>query len=78
MGTILFESGVLDLAIMDAVYDRNALKLIDGNLPVATLTAEEIERSPVKTDVKALINSMSSDVRMTNDGELGFSRSKKR
>jgi len=77
MGTVLFESGVLALTAVDAVYDRNALKLIDGNLPVATLTAEEIGRSPVKTDVKALINSMSSDVRMTNDGELVFRGARK-
>lgn len=76
-GTIEFESGILEFSAMDASYDRNALKLIDGNLPVTTLTAEEIERSPVKMDVKALINSMSSDVRMTNDGELVFRGARK-
>jgi len=75
--TINFYSDILDMPVMTVHYDPNELKLISGNLPVTTLTAEEIERSPVKTDIKALINSMSSDVRMTNDGELVFRGARK-
>ena len=76
-GDIQFTSEVLTLAVMDATYYTDAIKLIDGDLPVTRLTAEEINRSPVKTDIKALINSMSSDVRMTNDGELVFRGARK-
>lgn len=75
IGMIEFESNVL--LLKGANVSARKMQLIDGNLPVTTLTAEEIERSPVKTDVKALINSMSSDVRMTNDGELVFRGARK-
>jgi len=55
----------------------NDLKMIDGNLPIKTLTSEEIGRSAVKTDVKKLVTSMSSDVRQTEDGELVFRGARK-
>jgi len=77
LGDIHFISDILTLVVMDAVYNKDALKMIDGDLPVTRLTAEEIARSPVKTDIKSLINSMSSDVRMTNDGELVFRGARK-
>ena len=57
--------------------DPNEVKLIDGNLPVATLTQKEIDKSPAKFDVKGLITSMSSDVRQTADGELVFRGARK-
>lgn len=46
------------------------LRLIKGNLPVKTLTFEEIERNPRKNDIKGLITTMSSEVQRTEDGEL--------
>lgn len=76
-GDIHFKSSVLNIEVINVSYNRDELKLIDGDLPVTRLTAEEITRSPVKTDIKALINSMSSDVRMTNDGELVFRGARK-
>jgi len=75
VGTVEFDSRVLIL--VGGTASARRMRLIDGNLPVVQMTAEEIERSPVKTDVKALINSMSSDVRMTNDGELVFRGARK-
>ncbi|HIP32446.1 MAG TPA: TonB-dependent receptor [Crocinitomicaceae bacterium] len=77
LGVIHFYSDVLEIDVMDATYDRNAIRLIKGNLPVVTLTSEEIVRSPAKTNIKDLINSMSSDVRMTGDGELVFRGARK-
>lgn len=76
-GDIAFHSGVLELDGADAIYDRNAARLIDGNLPVKTLTAEEIDKSPLKFDLKGLISTMSSDIKMTNDGELVFRGARK-
>jgi len=75
-GTIEFNSSVLSLA-GGRVIARNQVKLIDGNLPVATLTAKEIDKSPAKFDLKGLITSMSSDVRQTEDGELVFRGARK-
>jgi len=59
------------------VCATSRIRLIDGNLPVTTLTSKEIEKSAVKTDVKALISSMSSDVKQTDDGELVFRGARK-
>lgn len=55
----------------------STIKLIDGNLPVKTLTAEEIDKSPLKFNVKGLISSMTSEVQMTDDGELVFRGARK-
>ncbi len=77
MGDVAFVSSVLDVEIVTVIYNRDEVKLIEGNLPATRLTAEEINRSPLKTDIKALINSMSTDVRMTNDGELVFRGARK-
>ena len=75
-GTINFRSGILN--IKDIYVSAQAkIRMIDGNLPVTTLTSEEINRSPAKTNIKDLINSMSSDVRLTNDGELVFRGARK-
>lgn len=65
----------LDGTIVSA--KKNEIKLIDGNLPVKTLTAEEIDKSPLKFDLKGLVTSMTTDVQMTDDGELVFRGARK-
>ena len=59
------------------VTANSRVKLVDGNLPVATLTAKEIDKSPLKFDVKGLVSSMSSEVRQTEDGDLVFKGARK-
>lgn len=76
-GTIEFSSSIQTVTEGKVVHRRNELKLVDGNLPVKTLTSEEIEKSPVKFDIKGLVSSMSSDVRQTADGELVFRGARK-
>jgi len=51
--------------------------MIGGDLPVPTLKAKEISQSVAKNDPKALITSMSSEVRQTEDGELVFRGARK-
>ena len=75
-GKIAFTSTVLMLE-GGGVTARNTVRLIDGNLPVVTMTAKEIDKSPAKFDIKSLVSSMSSDVRMTEDGELVFRGARK-
>ncbi|MFT6245890.1 MAG: hypothetical protein ACJA0U_000542 [Salibacteraceae bacterium] len=77
LGEITFNGGyqLIKGAVVTADLDR--VRLINGNLPVAELTAEEIGRSPVKFDIKKMIISMSSDVRQTEDGELVFRGARK-
>ena len=77
-GVIQYFSSIQDQqATIVVANDPNKVKLVDGNLPVATLTAEEIARSPVKFSVKDLVSSMSSEVRRTDDGELVFRGARK-
>ncbi|MFT6503787.1 MAG: hypothetical protein ACJASQ_003925 [Crocinitomicaceae bacterium] len=77
LGEITFTGGyqLLDGAVVTAQLDK--VRLINGNLPVAELTAEQIGRSPVKFDIKKMVISMSSDVRQTEDGELVFRGARK-
>ncbi len=75
---IEFDGGVQKLGIVDVrAHDPNEVKLIDGNLPVAMLTAEEIDKSPAKFSIKGLVTSISSEVRQTADGELVFRGARK-
>lgn len=76
-GTIKFDSKIVTMAAMDAGYDKNRIRLISGDLPVRTLTAEEIDKSPLKFDVKGLIASMSSEIRLGDDGSLAFRGARK-
>ncbi len=58
-------------------YDPNEIKLIDGNLPVASISAKEIDKSPMKFDIKGMIASISSNVQQTADGSLVFRGARK-
>lgn len=77
VGDIAFVSSIVTKGPITAAYNRDALRMIDGNLPVTTLTSEEIDKSPAKFDVKGLISSMSSDIKQTDDGELVFRGARK-
>lgn len=55
----------------------NTLKLEYGELPVREITAKDLKHSPLKFSPKDLIVASSSDVRMTEDGELVFRGARK-
>jgi hypothetical protein len=75
-GVIEFSNSVTEIGPVTFNH-RNNIKLVDGNLPVRTMTAKEIDKSPLKFDVKGLVSSMTSEVRMTEDGELVFRGARK-
>jgi hypothetical protein len=77
LGTVRFESGVLEILAVDVVANDGSIKLEYGELPIRELTADEIDKSPLKFDVKGLVSSMSSEVRLTEDGELVFRGARK-
>ena len=79
MGNIEFTGGdIKDYeGVVITANDPNQVKLIDGNLPVATISAEEIDRSPVKFDVASLVTSISANVQKTADGSLVFRGARK-
>ena len=53
------------------------MKLVFGDLPVKELTANDIKRSTNKFDIKSLAISMSTDIRMDDDGQLMFRGARK-
>lgn len=75
-GKIQFSNNILEQGPVIVTHGRD-IKLIDGNLPVVTLTSKEIDKSPDKFNVKNLVVSMTTDVRMTEDGELVFRGARK-
>lgn len=70
IGAITFDGGMIqELGNVYITADKG-LKLIDGDLPVTTMEAREIQQSSVKFDLEELIGSMSSDIQVTESGEL--------
>lgn len=74
LGVIPFESKTLDLK---TIHLKAGVRLVHGEIPVKEITDMEIKHSPVKFDVKALATSMTSDIKMDEDGELMFRGSRK-
>jgi hypothetical protein len=67
-GSITFEGGIFKLP--EVYVNANGLRLIDGNLPQTTMKAAEIQESAVKFNLEELIGSMSSEIQVTEGGEL--------
>jgi len=53
------------------------VRLINGSLPVTQIGQGEIKSSPAKFNPKQLIAGMTTDVRLTDDGELVFRGARK-
>lgn len=76
-GTIEFTSSIVTKGPVTASAGLNDVKLIDGNLPVLSITALEIEKSSSKNDIKGMLTMMSSEIRQTDDGDLVFRGARK-
>lgn len=74
LGTIEFESKIV---AQKNIKVTPKVKINFGEIPVKEITSMEIKRSPVKFDVKALVTTMSSEVKLTDDGELIFRGARK-
>ncbi len=74
LGNIQFEPHVK--VFKDIKINPN-VKLVFGDLPVKELTANDIKRSTNKFDIKSLAISMSTDIRMDDDGQLMFRGARK-
>lgn len=76
----LTQLGKVELAPVQqlgTVYITPGVRLIDGDLPIPQLTGDEIAKSVAKFDPKGLITSMSSEVRIADDGSLVFRGARK-
>lgn len=75
--TIVFNPKGAVLDVVNIVYDREQIHLKYGVAPEIKMNAEQIKQSPLKFDQKAMIASMTSDVKVTEDGELVFRGARK-
>lgn len=75
MGDVEFDSKIQVLKQIDITPPKVAL--VDGNLPVLKITAEDIKNSPSKFDPKGMLTASSSEIRMTEDGDLVFRGARK-
>ncbi|MGV3632093.1 MAG: carboxypeptidase regulatory-like domain-containing protein [Bacteroidota bacterium] len=74
MGTIAFNAQMLDDVVVGPPIMPN---LTYGVASEIKMDLEQIKKSPQKFDQKAMIASMSSDIRLTDDGELVFRGARK-
>ena len=74
LGTIEFEQKVIDLKVINVTA---GMRLVMGELPIKELTAKDIAKSSIKFDMKSMVASMSTDVHMSEDGELMFRGARK-
>lgn len=77
IGEVMYSNKFLVLKPVVASANASGLKLTNGFLPIKTLTSEEIQKSPVKFDIKQLTSSMTSDVKLMDDGSLVFRGARK-
>ena len=76
-GTILFSKEKEFRAITVYAQNNDRVKLEYGFLPVKKLTSEEIAHSSAKFDIKSLATSMSSEVKVDENGDLMFRGARK-
>lgn len=76
-GVIPFSSNVQLLGEFVFKANDGSVKIIKGFLPLPTMKAEEISKSPIKFDINSLVSSMTTDVKMTDDGSLVFRGARK-
>jgi hypothetical protein len=74
LGTIEFEQKVVDYKVVTV---NAGMRLVMGELPIKELTAKDIAKSSIKFDMKSMVASMSTDVHMSEDGELMFRGARK-
>ena len=76
LGTILMNTNAVQT--MKAVpVDGGRIRLVYGELPLKELTSKDIVHSANKFDIKALATSMSSEIKVDDDGQLMFRGARK-
>ena len=76
-GTIDYYSSIQDIPTIVVGAGDRGLKLINGFLPIKTLSSEEIAQSAIRFDIKALVSSLTTDVKVADDGSLVFRGARK-
>lgn len=76
-GEIEYTNNILEMPTIVISKADQGITIEKGFLPIPKLTAKEITTSAVKFSIKDLAVSMTSDVKMTDDGSLVFRGARK-
>lgn len=79
LGTIVLKPAT-ELEVLNVVHNTTYDELkrnAQNSTPVFTLSAKDLQKMPIKFDIKLLATTMSSDIKMSDDGELMFRGSRK-
>lgn len=77
VGVLFYKNDVLEIKGVIISAGGDGLKLVKGFLPIPTLKAKEIARSPAKFNIKSLVTTLITDVKMADDGSLAFRGARK-
>lgn len=78
LGIMEFVSSIQSFGPVTATAtDPNRIKLEYGTLPPLQITSEDLVHSPARFDIKGMISGASSEVNLTDDGELVFRGARK-
>ena len=78
LATLYFSSDVQILPdLIITANDPNRIRLVHGSLPIQEVTSKDLEHSPARFDIKGMIAGASSDIKMTDDGDLVFRGARK-
>lgn len=61
-----------DLDVVEVTYDPNRIRLKKGVNPEIKISGDDLRQSPLKFNTKALLTSMSTDIRQNDDGLMIF------
>jgi hypothetical protein len=75
LGTILMNTNAVQT--MKAVQVGTRIRLVYGELPVKELTSKDLVHNANKFDIKTLATSMSSEIKVDDDGQLMFRGARK-
>jgi len=75
LGTILMNTNAVQT--MKAVPVGTRIRLVYGELPVKELTSKDLIHNANKFDIKTLATSMSSEIKVDDDGQLMFRGARK-
>jgi hypothetical protein len=76
LGKVMFRK-TIETDVMIVTYDADRIRLTYGVSSEIKMSAADIAESAVRFDQKALISSMSSDIKVSDDGQLVFRGARK-
>jgi len=77
----IYNTGIIEFegktSMLPEVVIKKGMRLVQGELPVKELTSSDLKHNSNKFDIKTLASSMSTDIKIADDGQLVFRGARK-